>query len=198
MQVRSFVRYGALSLIGLILAGCGDGAEIARVSEEMKLNEDQQYAFKVCVRDLKEKAKPVFKVAGKDMKMTRVPFEVCGCQSKTLVQVFKDGKTVKASHPLFVSFSMKRNKVKFPKLDEATLAPGVKKEDGMKMLWSSFSACTAQYQSRFPKLSADLFKEMKPKKKPGEKPAVVKKPADGKTPADGKAAAAQSKPAASG
>ena len=178
-------RTGALALTALILAACGDSGEISRISEEMKLNDKQQYAFSVCARDLKGKRMPIFQISGKEMKMTRVPLEVCGCQSKTLAAVFKDDPSVKAAHPGFVSFAAKKKKIKFPKLDEKLIADGVKKEDGMKMLWDSFTACTTQYQSQFPKKSADLFKEVKPKdlkKKKDGAPADAK-PADAK-PAD--------------
>ncbi|MFO1034881.1 MAG: hypothetical protein U1E15_12710 [Hyphomicrobiales bacterium] len=158
-------RSGALAFTAALIlaAACGDSGEISRISEEMKLNEKQQYAFSVCARDLKGKRMPIFQISGKDMKMTRVPLEVCGCQSKTLAAVFKDDPSVKAAHPGFVSFAAKKKKIKFPKLDEKLITEGVKKEDGMKMLWDSFTACTTQYQSQFPKRALTSSRKSNPR-----------------------------------
>jgi hypothetical protein len=194
MKVQNFKRFGGLALTAVMLVACGDSGEIKRISEEMKLNDKEQYAFMVCARDLKSKRMPVFQINGKEYKMTRVPLEVCGCQSRTLATTFKDDPSVKAAHPAFVSFATKKLKVKYPKLDETMIAPGVKKEDGMKLLWDSFTTCTNHYKEQFPKKSADLFKEVVPKdlKKKKDATPVPAAPAAAKPASAADAAAKQS------
>ena len=60
----------------LALAACGNSGEITRISEELKLTDAEVRAFRICVREMTGKKLPVFVVAGKQMRMTRVPVEV--------------------------------------------------------------------------------------------------------------------------
>jgi hypothetical protein len=63
MNMQSKYRSFAIAAVGLLLAGC-NGAEITRISEEMKLSENEVAAFRICVRDTGGKKMPILDVGG--------------------------------------------------------------------------------------------------------------------------------------
>lgn len=175
-------RFTMLAVLGVLLAGCGDGKEIERISEKMQLNEAEQYAFMICNRDMKVKL-PAIEVDGQLSRMTRMPLEICGCHSKALATVFKGNPGIKAGNVIFSSFAAKGKKARLPKVPEELLQKGVKADEGITKLWASFTGCTKSYQSVFKTQSADLFvpilsKEQKHKLEEENKAAKAQKDAE--------------------
>jgi hypothetical protein len=164
MNTHAIRRNLALAATGLLLVACGNGAEISRISEEMQLSEAETSAFRICARDFEGKKKPVFDVNGVKMKMNPVPLEICGCTSKTIARVFNQD-SVRHGFPKFVTFSAKKEKKRFPKVDETYMQKGVKREESVKLIWDGFQACTTQYKSAYKNKAKDLFKPLKAKKK---------------------------------
>ena len=169
-------RFAALLGAGLALAACGNSGEITRISEELKLTDDEVRAFRICVREMTGKKLPVFAVAGKQMRMTRVPVEVCGCTSKAIARVFI-GDNIKDAFPTFKGFASRPEKKRVPKIDATYVKDGLDRETVVKTVWDSFSSCTADYQSRFKAQSADLMVLVPPKLTPREQEAKAKEAA---------------------
>ncbi len=171
MISKNMQKYLWLAGVGLLLAACGNGAEITRISEELKLSEPEVKAFRICSREWQGKKMPVIDVAGRKMKMTRVPLEICGCAAPAIARVYNaDG--VRYGFTSFASFASKKEKKRIPKILPEYLQEGVKREEGVKIVWQSFSACTAEYLSAFKAQSKDLMvlvipKDKKKKKKDG-------------------------------
>jgi hypothetical protein len=153
---KSKLKYGLLLAVAVALSACGDGKEIERISEKMKLNESEQYAFMICNRDMKVKL-PVMEINGQLSKMTRLPLEICGCQSKTLAEVFQGNPGIKAGNVIFTSFAKKGKKGRLPKVPEELLKKGVTADAAITRLWESFQNCTTSYQSAAKEKAADLF-----------------------------------------
>jgi hypothetical protein len=159
-------RIVLLGLVGLALAGCGDGKEIERISEKMGLNESEQYAFMICNRDMKVKL-PAVEIAGVMNRMTRMPLEICGCHSKAMAEVFKGNPGIKAGNVIFTSFAKKTKKGRMPKFPEELLNKGVTEESAITKLSASFNGCVTNYQTAFKAQSVDLFAPIVKKEKKG-------------------------------
>ena len=166
-------RIAAISGLCLALAACGNSGEITRISEELKLSEEEVRAFRICVRDMQGKKLPVFDIAGKKMRMTHVPVEVCGCTSKAISRAFV-GDNIKNAFPTFKGFAARPDKTRIPKIDATFVQEGLDRETVVKTVWDSFASCTTDYQSRYKAKSKDLFVLVPPKLTPKQKEAARK------------------------
>jgi hypothetical protein len=176
MHKLNLQRLAAICGVALALAACGNSGEITRVSEELKLTEEEVRAFRICVRDLTGKKLPVFDIAGKKMRMTSIPVEVCGCASKSIAKAF-NGDNIKDAFPTFKGYASRPDKKRVPRIDATFVKDGLDRETVVKTIWDSFTSCTINYQSKYKVATKDLFAAVPPKLTPRQKEEKAKEAA---------------------
>ena len=167
MRFLDIGKIVALGLVGLGVSACGGPSqeEIDALIKAAKLSKSELAAYKVCSTDMLG-VSPVLVTTKGLWKMSRVPVEVCICQSKTLAVVFKDDKFT--SHPKFVSYVSKEKKKKLPKLNQKELKSGFQAETVASKLENSLLSCTIKYQQDNKEASAGLLEKVIVKEKKKE------------------------------
>lgn len=173
MSGSSLHRLAAIAGLGLLLAGCGgknNEAEIKQYAKKQGFNEIQTAAFSSCAKDLTSNM-PILPVPEGNMVMSEVPFDICACQAKTMMTVFKEKRY--KGHTNFAVYMATYSKKKTPHISKKDLVPGLKPKEARKQLAESLRSCVNKYVAANEKRSATLFKIVPIKKKPEKK-----KPAD--------------------
>jgi hypothetical protein len=176
MEKRTTAKWLGLGLAAMILAGCGDSAEIEAISEKLGLSETEQYAFMICQREMKVKL-PAFDRGGQPMRLTELPVPICGCQAKGLAAAFGTNPQIKAAIPIFVSYATKAKKKRMPRFPEDTLVKGLDNNDTIGKLWATLDSCTTNYLATIKdkdRLAALLVPIVKKDKKGGHDAAPAK------------------------
>jgi hypothetical protein len=180
MNKASFRNVSAMALVGFVLAACGGGSdfdqeEFKRVSEKFKMKEKDIAAFKVCV-DSSAEATPFVKMGSNIMKMSSVPMEVCGCQTSTIVSVFKKDKL--SSYAKFVGWVSAPQRKKASGLRKTDFTYAVdQKVIGAKLV-TALESCTRQYIAANEELGKKLLTvhvNLEQKKKDAEAKAAAEK-----------------------
>ena len=155
----NFKQLLVLACAGLALAACAnDEEEINKIAEKYKMNKVQLAAFNVCVTDLGRIA-PRFEALKTDIEMREVPYEVCACQSTSIVQVFKDNQY--GSHLKFAKHMVKLKKRDKPVgFISKDLKASRDKISATKFLMASLMSCGKKYQAEFPEEGRGLFKNV--------------------------------------
>jgi hypothetical protein len=163
MSFKHAVRGATFASLGIALAACGNNdAEIKAYAKKQGMSDIQTAAFSACAQDL-SRNKPVFRIPGGNMVMLEVPFEVCACQSKTILTVFK-GKQFKG-HTAFAEYMATYGKKKPPHFSKKSLQPGLKPKEARSQLVASLQSCATAYKSAHEKQSTEIFKIVPTKQK---------------------------------
>lgn len=172
MSVASPKRMAVLAGLVLLLAGCGSNdAEIKQYAKQKGMSEIQTAAFTSCAKDTGRK-KLMFPVKEGNLLMKQVPLDVCACQSKTMISVFKEKKY--GGHTAFLEYMANERKKKKPRLPKKELVAGLKPIDARTTLQTSLEACVKAYRTAHADTDAEMFEvvplpeEPKKKKKDGE------------------------------
>lgn len=164
--------------LGLGLAGCGgNDAEIKQYVQKHEMKDVQAAAFTACAKDLRVN-KPVFLQGEKYMVMKDVPLDICACQVKTMMTVFKDKRY--KGHTNFAEYMATFTKKKPPHIPKKDLVAGLKPRVARRQLIESLNSCVTTYVGEHEKQAAELYK-MVPVKKKKEKKPKENKTADAKS-----------------
>ncbi len=148
MSGKRMKRFGMLAALGLVLAGCGGASDEALVkyTKAKGLSELQTQAFMACASATRSN-KPVLPGVepNTQLKMTKVPFDVCLCQSSAIMAVFTP-KQYK-SYSTFAEYLAMADKTKRkpPRFGKKLLQDGIKAGDVSPRLAKNFSACVATW-----------------------------------------------------
>ena len=152
---RRYRNLAVLTLLGLGLAACGNNdAEIRVYAKQKKMSEVQTAAFTACAKDTRKK-KLLFPVKEGNLMMKRVPYDVCACQSKTMVTVFKEKKY--AGHTAFLDYMANEKKKKKPRLNKKELVPDLKPMDARTRLQESLEKCVKEFRTAHADQDAEMF-----------------------------------------
>jgi hypothetical protein len=180
MNRASFRNITALVLVGVVLSACGGGSEFdqkefKRVTEKFKMKEKDVAAFKVCVAS-SEEATPFFKMGSNIMKMSSIPLEVCGCQTSTIVSVFKQDKL--PAYAKFVAWVSAPQRKKASGLRKTDFIYAADQKAMAAKLATSLESCTRQYIAANEELGQKLLTvhvNLEQKKKDAEAKAAAEK-----------------------
>ena len=168
MKMTNIRKFAAISLVGMALSACGGPSqeEIDALVKAANLSKSEMSAYKVCTTDMAV-SMPILITSKGNWQMTRVPTEICLCQSLTIAKIFKDD--MYTSHPRFVSFSARSNRKKIPKLNKKEMRPGINPDTAATKLESSFLNCSIKYQQENQEASAGMLTKLDPPKKKEDK-----------------------------
>ncbi|WP_373503110.1 hypothetical protein [Aestuariivirga sp.] len=163
---RQSRRFVILLGLGVLLAACGSDEEaLQKYAKARKMPENQTAAFMACANEMKRN-KPVFATPKGNLVMTSVPWDICACQSKTMITVFEDDRhKAIASFATYMALETKKRPPRFSKKD---MKPKLKSPDVAKRLETAFNACVTAYKDANKEKSAELF-ELLPPKEPDKK-----------------------------
>jgi hypothetical protein len=145
---------GVLLLTGaLYLGGKGFVANDTKLKELIasnKLSEEEGLAFRACVSDMRGKSYTIKSAKG-SVKMSRVPREICVCQSRTMARVFK--KDQYGDHDRFMDYVSEGSKTflgdgDLPKMERANLKSGYDPDSALLALVSSLGKCSDEYKAK--------------------------------------------------
>lgn len=155
MSDRRLAGTALLCGLGLVLAACGSNdAEVRVYAKQKKMSEVQTAAFAACARDTRRK-KLLFPVKDGNLVLKRVPLDVCACQSKTMVSVFRDGKY--DGHTAFLDHMAKERRKRPPRLARKDLVAGLKPVDAGRRLEDSLIRCVNEFRTANADKEAELF-----------------------------------------
>ncbi|MCB1434807.1 MAG: hypothetical protein KDK75_20450 [Alphaproteobacteria bacterium] len=155
MSGKHVKRLSILVGLGVLLTGCGSNdAEVRVYAKRKQMSEIQTAAFTACAKDTRKK-KLLFPVKEGNLMMKEVPLDVCACQSKTMMTVFKEKKY--GGHTAFVAYMINEKKKKKPRLNKKELVEGLKPMDARAKLEDSLQACVKTYREAHADKDAELF-----------------------------------------
>lgn len=180
MRKASTFKFIGIAAAALLLAACGDNtAEVKAMAKKLKFGKPETAAFMACAKELGPK-KPIFITYSTDpevdptaVRMMGVPLEVCACQTRTMVKLFKEDKL--KGHEKFVTYVTKQKRKPTMKLGRKDVKQGVDPEKGAMELLASLQSCGNDFKAKFAENEgSELFqpyelpKKKKKKKKEGE------------------------------
>jgi hypothetical protein len=145
MNAKRIFHLAVAGGLAVVLASCGsDDAEIQAYAKQAKMPENQKVAFTACASDLRRN-KPRFPAKDGQILMKSVPMEVCACQSRTIVNIFKSDQY--KNHATFAEYMAKEQKKRQPRFSKKVLQDGVNPKDATPRLEKSLAACVDGYKS---------------------------------------------------
>lgn len=156
-------RFAVLGVVGLALAGCGGNDEtLMKYAKAKGMSENQTAAFLACAAGTKSN-KPVLpgKQAKTLVKMTKIPFDICVCQSSAIMSVFVP-KQYK-NYSTFAEYLGKEEKKRPPRFSKKVLQGGIKPADASKRLEASFVNCVAGWTKQNEEEAKTVFEPIAPK-----------------------------------
>lgn len=158
-------RLGLFVAMGLALAGCGGASDEALVkyTKSKGLSEQQTNAFMACASATRSN-KPVLpgQLPNTQVKMTKVPFDVCLCQSSAIMAVFVP-KQYK-NYTTFAEYLAKEDKTKKkpPRFNKKYLQGGLKAGDVSPRLEKNFASCVASWSKAHAEEAQTVFETLAP------------------------------------
>ncbi len=168
MRKNRLAGLGTALGLGLLMASCGSNdAEIQEYAKAKGMSTNQAAAFTACAGDFRRN-KPRFLARDGQTLMKSVPLEVCDCQSRTIVNIFKSDQY--KSHTPFAEYLAKEDRKAPPWVAKKVLKDGVNPKEVGARLERSLKACADTYKSahKDEPETADLF-EFIPAKPPEPK-----------------------------
>lgn len=145
MKTNFLVLSGLAAIVGFAVYTANQGLDSkwAAQAEANGLNNAEAQAFKTCSRELMGTSLKLSSDQG-TYETNRVPAEICLCQARTMVRVFRDGQY--GGHRQVLSSIVKKRPV--PELDSADFRdPRRSSAEVVAELTRSIFNCTANYQN---------------------------------------------------
>ena len=154
------LRFPVIAGMALGLAGCGgNDVDLKQYAQSHNMSATKEAAFTTCYTDFK-RSPPVLTTPDGNVRMSKVPPDICACEADAIVAVFQgDQFETFSTFTLYLS----RLEKKHPALFYAkALKPGNKPTEAGKTLETAFNSCLATYKTAHPDEVKKLFELIPP------------------------------------
>ena len=158
-------RVSALAALALILAGCGGASDemLLRYTKSKGLTEVQTQAFMACANATRAN-KPVLPgtQANSFVRMTKVPFDVCLCQSSAILATFAPKQYKNYTKVAEYLAREDKTKKKPPRFGKKALQDGVKPKEATPRLEKNFASCVNSWTKAHEEEAKLVFEPVAP------------------------------------
>jgi hypothetical protein len=137
--------------------------EMKKLIADNKLSVQEAVAFRACQSQMTGKTYNPKSATGGSIKMSRVPLEICVCQSRTMVKVFKEdhfGEQAK-----FIDYVSDHESGKFsdnvPQFDKASLKGSYTSTGALLTLATALGNCSSTYSAKQEREALEAKKKVK-------------------------------------
>ena len=138
-------------------------SETKKLIAENKLSALEAVAFRACKSQMTGKTYTPKTGAGGSVKMSRVPMEICVCQSRTMVKVFKEDQF--GEQAKFIDYVADHDSGKLsdsvPQFDKASLKGSYTSTDALLTLAASLGNCSSTYNAKREREAREAMKKVK-------------------------------------